>query len=264
MPSKKTFLRTKVVVMEDIAAFELVLVPVVKGTEAVVQKTGGKSAAVAVEMTMHKKSTLVGAAARGESAAAIEERMTLYLIPMLVQTGGKERLMPPYWCVKHGPSEDANMARDEVDVDALVQVISSDERRSSARPSNFNNARFTVPVMTITKALLAGTELVFLKVETWPPKIVAGRRDKRVQTRMYKVRVKHCGRWLSPWLRETCILSPPGFCILQRSGDIKLLELHSLRGVVQVRMLHERCQKESTQSHKHQGIITTARTTLGS
>ena len=92
--------------------------------------------------------------------------MTLYLIPMAVQTDGKDRFMPAYWCVKHGPSDEANMARDEVDVDAILSLLSSDERKASARTLRNSHAKFTVPVMTNTKALEAGTELVFPSQKT--------------------------------------------------------------------------------------------------
>ena len=119
-PSKKTFTRTKVVVTRDVAPFEVVLVPVVKSLEAVVQKSLGKSTAVAVAMTQNFSNTPAG-----------QDPTTLYLIPMMVHTEGKDRFMPPCWCVKHDVP--ANMARDEVDVDAILSLLSSDEKRSQAR-----------------------------------------------------------------------------------------------------------------------------------
>jgi hypothetical protein len=155
--SKKTFSRTKVVTMRDVAAFELVLVPVVKGLEAVVTKTGGKTSAVAVDMTRHKMITPVG------GGAAIEDVMTLYLIPMAVQTEGKDRFMPPFWCVKQASRDDANMAMDEVELDGIFSILSSDETRSNVRPAKNDTAKWSVPVMTNIKALPEGTELVFPK-----------------------------------------------------------------------------------------------------
>ena len=179
VPSKKTFKSTKVVVTEEVAAYELVLVPVVKGLEAVQQKTKS-TGAVPVEMTMHKNSTKVVAETEGESVPKAEtegqsvpkaetegekvtkeETVPLYLIPMAVQTDGKDRFMPAYWCVKQGASDEANMARDEVDVNAILSLLSGDEQRSSARTLRNRHATFSVPVMTNTKALEAGTELVF-------------------------------------------------------------------------------------------------------
>ena len=146
VPNKKTFVRVKVVLTRDVAAFELVLVPVVKGLEAVVQKTGGKSAAVSVEMFKQNG-----------------EAMMLHLLPMAVQTDTKERFMPPYWCVQHGPREVANMESDEVEVDAILSLLSKDSKKSEQRTSRNDTDKFTVPVMTNPRPLLRGTELVFPK-----------------------------------------------------------------------------------------------------
>jgi hypothetical protein len=71
--------------------------------------------------------------------------------------------MPPYWCVKHGSRDDANMASDDLEVDAIFSILSSDERRSQVRPAKNDTAKFTVSVMTNIKALPEGTELVFPK-----------------------------------------------------------------------------------------------------
>ena len=163
-PGKKTFIRTKVVVTRDVAAFEVTLVPVVKSLEAVVQKALGKSAAVEVALTPNFSSTPEGAQAQSKSVAAIQDPTTLYLIPMMVQTEGKERFMPPYWCVRHEvPGEAINMASDSVDIDAILSMLSSDEPRSQARPVKNSLAKFTVPIMTNIKALPNGTELLFPK-----------------------------------------------------------------------------------------------------
>jgi hypothetical protein len=125
--------------------------------EAVVTKTGGKTSAVAVDMTRHKMITPVG------GGAAIEDVMTLYLIPMAVQTEGKDRFMPPFWCVKQASRDDANMAMDEVELDGIFSILSSDETRSNVRPAKNDTAKWSVPVMTNIKALPEGTELVFPK-----------------------------------------------------------------------------------------------------
>ena len=55
------------------------------------------------------------------------------------------------------------MVWDELDVDAILTLLSSDEQRSSVRPTLENTATFPIPVMTNCKALLQGTELVFAK-----------------------------------------------------------------------------------------------------
>ena len=87
----------------------------------------------------------------------------LYLLPVAMQTDGPARFMPPYWCVHHGMPQAANMERDEVDVDVILSLLSNDEKKSQARPAKNTAPKFTVPVMTNTKALLNGTELVFPK-----------------------------------------------------------------------------------------------------
>lgn len=167
---KKTFVRTSVVVTRDVAAFEVVLVPLVKGVESVTQKAGGKSAAVAVEMINPSSSTPEpregeSSLAKKDSAAASKHTTTLYLIPCRVDTETKDRFMPPFWCVKHGASQDANMERDEVEVDAILRLLTGNEQKSSARPSTNPTSMFSIPVMTNFKALLKGTELVFAKTD---------------------------------------------------------------------------------------------------
>ena len=87
----------------------------------------------------------------------------LHLIPMANQTDSKERFMPPYWCVQHGSRDLANMESDEVDVDAILSLLSKDSKKSDARPTKNDTDKFTVPVMTNTRPLLRGTELVFPK-----------------------------------------------------------------------------------------------------
>ena len=156
---KKTFLHTKVVVTRDVAAFEVVLVPMVKGMEAVTQKAGGKSSAVAVEMINPSSSKPVP----GDGESPLAFKTTLYLIPCRVDADGKDRFMPPSWCVKQGTREEANMASDEVDVDAMLTLLYSDELKSQVRPSINNTVQFPIPVMTNFRALPKGTELVFAK-----------------------------------------------------------------------------------------------------
>ena len=67
--------------------------------------------------------------------------------------------MPPYWCVKHeGP---ANMVRDEVDVNDILSILCSDEKKSQARAVRNSVPKFTVPIMTNIMELPAGTKLLY-------------------------------------------------------------------------------------------------------
>ena len=152
VPSRKTFVRTKVVLTQDVAPFELVLVPVVKNLESVVQKTGGKSAAVKV-LKMKPNGELI----------------TLYLLPLTVHSEGKERFMPPYWCVHHGTHDAANMVSDELDVNGILTLASQDETKSRTRMTKNEDDKCTVPVMTNPTSLLKGTEIIFKRYEPSAP-----------------------------------------------------------------------------------------------
>ena len=80
---------------------------------------------------------------------------------MKVHVEGKERFMPPYWCVwKPETPDEENMETDEVDVNAILSLQSGDLTRAQVRPAKNSAPGFTVPVMTNTKALPAGTELL--------------------------------------------------------------------------------------------------------
>ena len=98
-----------------------------------------------------------------DRAVASNHTTTLYLIPCRVVAENKTRFMPPFWCVKQGTRDEANMVCDELDVDAILTLMSSDEQKSQVRASVNNTAKFPIPVMTNCKALLQGTELVFAK-----------------------------------------------------------------------------------------------------
>ena len=56
------------------------------------------------------------------------------------------------------------MASELLGVDAILTLLSSDEQKSSARPTVHDAAQCTIPIMTNIKPLLNGTEIVFAKV----------------------------------------------------------------------------------------------------
>ena len=53
----------------------------------------------------------------------------LILCDMTVQTDDEERLMPPYWCVRHDGASKASMAREEMTVQVIVHLLSKDKTR---------------------------------------------------------------------------------------------------------------------------------------
>ena len=149
--SKKVYETVQVFVTRDVAAYELVLVPIVKGLEAI----------HTVDKKAKARERDVPATVLGEDNNPIE----FLLRDMTVQTEDAERFMPPYWCVRHGVASKVNMEREEMNAEVLVRHLSKDAIRGKSRnPKNVAD-NWSIPVMTNAKALAKGAELWFLRTE---------------------------------------------------------------------------------------------------
>ena len=104
----------------------------VKGTEAITAKKSDRA-------------TNVKASVIGEN----NKEMPLNLPDMTVQSEGPERLMPPHWCLRQGRASEANMRRDEVTVDCIVQLLSQEEVMSQVRDTENDTEKWTVPVIMV-------------------------------------------------------------------------------------------------------------------
>ena len=150
---------TKVILTKDVAPYELALVPVVKGPEAVVTKTTQKTTVLRVSVTPRRFE-------EGEPTST-----DLFILPSTSQKDD-DLFMPPYWCMASTVDEH-NMEIVEIQLSAILSVLDSDEEVRKARNWQNDHESYTVPIATNSKFLTKGTELKLKRVHVEKPDTVA-------------------------------------------------------------------------------------------
>ena len=100
----------------DVAAYEVVLVPVVRGLEAVVAASPPKLGSVPVTVE--------------------DRRGELVHLALLPATRYQEdvRFMPPFWCVDKRDGEDSDMEMDTIDLNLILSILHPNEDKAESRP----------------------------------------------------------------------------------------------------------------------------------
>ena len=123
----KTFTATKVTVTHDVAAYEVVLVPVVRGLEAVVAASPPKFGSVPVTVE--------------------DRRGELVHLALLPATRCQEdvRFMPPLWCVDKRDGEEPNMEMDTIDLNLILSILHPNEDKAVSRPARNVTSNIQIP-----------------------------------------------------------------------------------------------------------------------
>ena len=143
---KKFFQKTMVVAEKDLESQELCLLPLVKGLEAIAQQ-GYKAGALEVEMPHPWDAS---------------ESIELLVLP-ITRYQEEGRFMPPFWCVERGDEQVANMTMQEIDVDYIQTLMVENTTAREVRKPENGTTKVTVPIMTNTKAITKGAELIIAR-----------------------------------------------------------------------------------------------------
>ena len=140
---KKPFHNTKVVVTRDVAIGELVLLPLVRGPEAVVTKTSHKASVISVNATMPSG-----------------REQELFILSSC-HCAEKDRFMPPFWCA--ALSFEPNMKFSTLDLNSIETVLSDSADSNLTSLWKNNVCQFEVPIATNVRMLMSGEEVLLPK-----------------------------------------------------------------------------------------------------